>query len=181
MKTIFHTLIVMTIVTMAITSCTKEIDVTLDNGVSQLAVSAFVNNKPGTQQIILSTTASYFNNAPCPPATGATVKITDSKGAVFNFNDAGNTGSYSWSPNPGDTLLHPGYSYTLSIDYAGQQYQSVSVANPVPKVDSINYQFRKGNNPSGPKSYYLAFYATDTKGRSDYYWIKTFKNDTLLS
>ena len=166
---------------LAFSACEKVIDVKLDTGVSQLAVSAFVNNKHETQIIVLSKTAGYFNNVPCPPATGASVKITDNKGNTFNFIDYTNEGRYMWTPAVTDTLAHPGYSYTLSITYGSEQYQAVSIANPVPQIDSMNYELKKGDNPSGPKAYYASFFARDIKGRPDYYWIKSFQDGSLLS
>ncbi|MCC6691727.1 MAG: DUF4249 domain-containing protein [Bacteroidia bacterium] len=161
--------------------CQKVINVKLDEGVAQLSVSAFINSKSGSQYIVLSQTAAYFNNAPCPAALGATVSITDNKGNTFNFTDYNNNGWYTWTPVAGDTLVHPGNSYTLSIAYGGENYQSFAIANPVPAIDSMNYEFRKGDNPILPKAYYTSFYAQDIKDRPDYYWIKAFKNDSLLS
>jgi hypothetical protein len=173
--------IVFVIATLVFSGCEKVIDVKLDTGVSQLTVSAFINSKPSAQVIVLSKTAGYFNNAPCPAATGASVKISDNKGNTFNFTDYTGEGRYTWLPLVGDTLVRAGYSYTLSIAYSSEQYQSVSIANPVPKIDSLNYELRKGDNPTGPKAYYASFFARDIKGRPDFYWIKSFQDGSLLS
>ena len=164
-----------------ISGCQKVIDVKLDEGRSQLSVSAFVNSKRDVQIIALSTTAPYFLNAPCPPATGATVTIKDNKGNTYPFIDAGNDGRYQWMPKASDTLARPGFSYTLSINYNNEQYQAISIANPVPPVDSMNYQFTKGGGPDSKEGYYAAFYARDIKGRPDFYWIKSYKNGGLIA
>jgi len=167
---------------LSFSACTKEVNVNLNPGVSQLCVSAFVNNKPGTQTIVLSNTESYFANTPCPPATGATVKVTDNKGNQYSFLDKNANGNYQWTPAPGDTLIRVNYTYTLSISYSGQNYQAVSMANPVPPIDSMNYQLQKGRGGFGKTdSYYAAFFATDIKGRSNYYWIKSYVNDSLIN
>ena len=172
----FRMLIVLGILTTMLTSCEKVIDIKLDEGTPQLAVDAFINNKPGTQVIKLTITSGYFHNAPCPPAIGATVKITDTKGAVYNFVDYTGTGLYEWVPAVGDTLVKLAHSYILSITYNSQQYQATSIAFPVPKIDSLNYQYRKGNNPSAKEAYYVSFYAHDFKGIPDFYWVKGFRN-----
>ena len=78
-------------------------------------------------------------------------------------------------------MVRVNYSYTLTITYQGETYQGVSVANPVPKIDSITYQFKKGFDPTAPAAYYASFWATDIKNRTNYYWIQTFKNDSLLN
>ena len=161
-------------------SCKKQITVPLDQGKSQLAVSAFINNKRTPQVIILSATSPYLNNAPCPAATGATVSLKDSKGNTHSFSDVAGNGYYTWTPTPGDTLVHVNYDYTLSINYNGVNYQAQSHANPVPKIDSMHYELGKSFNPNASKSYLVSFYATDLPGRTDFYWIQGFKGDSLI-
>jgi len=181
MKRYLYIVIVITILTGVLTSCQKEITVNLDQGTSQLAMSAFINNKPETQTIILSNTTGYFSNTPSPAATGATVSVKDNKGNNYNFVDAISKGRYEWVPNPGDTMIRLGYTYTLTINYNSVNYQAVSLANPVPKIDSMSDVLSTGFTNGGPKGSYVAqFFATDFKGRPDYYWIKTYKNDSLL-
>ncbi|MBL7892234.1 MAG: DUF4249 domain-containing protein [Bacteroidia bacterium] len=169
------------IITLLFVSCEKVIDIKLDQGTSQLAVDAFLNNKPGTQVIKLTTTAGYFNNAPCPAAIGATVNIIDSDSNVFNFIDNSGTGKYEWIPSAGDTLIRQAHLYTLTINYNGEQYRATSFAFPVPPVDSLNYEYLKGNGPSSAEANYASFYARDIAGMPNFYWIKSFVNGTFLN
>jgi hypothetical protein len=167
------------------TGCEKVIDVKLDQGTPQLAVDAFVNNKPGAQKIRLTITAGYFNNAPCPAAKGAIVKITDNQGHIFNFTDANNTGDYTWTPSVGDTLVRINNSYTLSVIYSGEEFRASSVANPAPPIDSVKYATKQeagpGGSSTGAQGYFASFYAYDIAGMTNFYWIKPYKNGVFYS
>lgn len=168
-------------ITLLFVSCEKVIDIKLDQGTSQLAVDAFIDNKPGIQVIKLTKTAGYFNNAPCPAAIGATVSIVDSDSNLFNFIDNSGTGKYEWMPSVGDTLIRLAHSYTLTINYNSEQYKATSFAFPVPPVDSLNYEFLKGNGPSSAEANYASFYSRDISGMPNFYWIKSFVNGTFLN
>jgi hypothetical protein len=166
-------------------SCEKVIDVKLDEGTSQLAVDAFINDKPETQKIRLTKTSAYFDNSPSPAAIGATVKITDNQGHVYNFTDASNTGDYTWTPNIGDTLLHYFNSYTLSVMYAGEEFRASSTAFPAPPVDSVRYKTKQDSGPggssTGAQGYFASFYAYDIPGMTNFYWVKAYKNGVFYS
>ncbi len=178
--------IVLLIIAVALfTGCEKVVIVKLDEGTSQLAVDAFLSNKPGPQKIRLTMTSGYFNNAPSPAATGALVKVTDNEGRIFNFTDVNNTGDYTWTPNVGDTLVRYFNSYTLSVMYAGEEFQAGSVAFPAPPVDSLSYTTKQeagsGGTTTGEQGYFASFYANDIAGMTNFYWIKAYKNNVFYS
>ena len=167
------------------TSCEKVIVVKLDEGATQLAIDAFLNNKQGAQKIRLTKTSGYFNNAPSPAATGASVKITDNEGRVYNFTDVNNNGDYVWTPFPGDTLVRYFNSYTLSVTYSGEEFQGSSIAYPSPFIDSVSYTTKQesgsGGSTTGEQGYFASFYAYDISGITNFYWIKTYKNGLFYS
>jgi hypothetical protein len=167
------------------TSCEKVIVVKLDEGTSQLAIDAFLNNKQGSQKIRLTKTSGYFNNAPSPAATGASVKITDNEGRVYNFTDVNNSGDYIWTPSAGDTLVRYFNSYTLSVIYSGEEFQGNSIAYPSPVIDSVRYATKQesggGGSTAGEQGYFASFYAYDISGMTNFYWIKTYKNGVFYS
>ena len=167
------------------TSCEKVIVVKLDEGTSQLAIDAFLSNKPGAQKIRLTKTSGYFNNAPSPAATGASVKIADNEGRVYNFTDVNNNGDYVWTPSPGDTLVRYFNSYTLSVIYSGEEFRGSSIAYPSPLIDSVRYATKQesgsGGSTNGEQGYFASFYAYDISGMTNFYWIKTYKNGLFYS
>lgn len=163
------------------TSCEDKIDVKLDEGTSQLAVDAFITNQPTTQKIRLTKTSGYFDNSPSPAALGATVKIKNNRsGKTYNFIDLGSSGDYIWIPGALDTIALSGDDLVLSITYSGEQFTATSIMNPAPVIDSITYVYREAS-PSLeiPAGYFASFYANDFPGTTDFYWIKTYRNDTL--
>jgi len=165
-----------------VSSCEKVIPVKLDQGTSQLTVDAFLDDKPGTQKIRLTMTGAYFDNVPNPAVTGATVKLTDNQGHSYNFVDNSNTGDYSWTPSSGDTLFRLFNSYTLSVIYAGEQFQATSIAYPAPPVDSVTYEpIKSASGTISKTAFRAAFYAHDIKGMANFYWIKSYRNGVFYS
>lgn len=163
-----------------LSSCEDVIDVDLDNGKSQLVVDAFVNNLPENQVIRLTISTPYFNNSKALPALGATVKLIENSNKVYNFIDLENNGNYTYIYNPLDSFCAVGKNYKLEINYNGQEYNSISSVNQVPKIDSIIS--KKDKNPfTGDLEYKAEFFSFDFKGTRDFYWVKTWYNDTLKS
>lgn len=162
------------------TACEKVIDITLDEGTVQLSVDAFINDKPGKQIVKLTKTISYFNNGAYPAATGATVKITDDKGKVFNFIDVNNNGNYEWnSATNNDSLVFLARKYTLDISYEGVNYQATSWGWPTVPVDSITIQDDK-NPLTGEFKKVANLWARDIAGLPNFYWIRTYVNGKFL-
>lgn len=165
--------------TVVFTSCEDVIEVNLENGAQQLNVDAMINNSSEKQTIKLSKTNSYFSNETLPAITNAEVFVIDNVGNSYSFSHE-SEGNYIWTPTPTDTLNMIGGEYTLIIKYQNEEYRAKSQLNPVPQIDSIGSEFRVANGPS-PEGYYAILYAFDIAGRSDYYWIKTYKNNTYVN
>ncbi|MFM7023940.1 MAG: DUF4249 domain-containing protein [Flavobacteriales bacterium] len=161
-------------------SCEKVISVDLEEGEKKLIVDGFLTNEATAQKIKLSVSQPYFDNATPPPATGAIVKVISSIGDTFDFVENGNSGEYIWTPGSSDSLCKIGLSYTLEISYKGSVYNAYSSTNPVPKIDSINFIPNTGFG-SVENTYLAEFHAMDSAGRTDYCWVKYYRNDTLFA
>ena len=145
--------ILLFILSIAFYSCEKVIDVELQEGESQLVVDAFItfyygsvalNSGIENQVIKLRKTAAYFNNAPAPPALGATVTVTDILKRTFVFKDDNNDGDYTYSgpfllsfTNP--PMGFPGNAYQLDIKYNGEEFTSQAYMDNVPRIDSLKF------------------------------------------
>ncbi|KAB7730452.1 DUF4249 family protein [Rudanella paleaurantiibacter] len=166
--------------TLTLAGCETVIDAKLDQGPTQLSVDAWLTDALGEQRIRLTQTAPYLQNGAATPATGARVGIRDGKGRTYLFTDPDNDGFYSWRPtSPTDTLGRIGETYTLGIEYGGQQYVSVSRMNRVPAVDSIVFREEKVNPISEERGFQAEFYVKDFPGAPDYYRIRFFRNGQL--
>ena len=205
---IFITLIIVTSL-IGFTSCEKVIDVKLEEGESQLTVDGFITFyydsvalKSGieNQVIKLRKTAPYFNNAPAPPALGATVKVTDALGRTFEFKDDNNDGDYVYTgpfllsfTNP--PLGFPGNFYQLDIKYNNEEFTSQAYMDSVPVIDSLKFK-KEPQAIQGPDTLKAGFVvdqiltrksngslqpAKDVKGEGTCYWFKTYKNDKFYN
>jgi uncharacterized membrane-anchored protein len=168
-------------IVLLLTSCEKEIDITLDEGKSQIVVDAFLTDAASKQTIKLTNTSSYFKNNASPAVLGAKVTVTNvNTGEVFPFIDATNTGNYNWQNNGKNILAKMNSNYLLSVIYKGDTLISESKLNPVPKIDSLTYEYKEGITEK-QNGYIATFWAFDIPKRTDFYWIRTTRNDTLIN
>ena len=162
-------------------SCETIIDPTLEDADPVLVVDAWINNRSEPQVITLTRTQGYFDDAPLSGVAGAQVKVTNtSTGAVFMFIPSATPGAYVWEPEgAGETIGVSGNKFSLQVTADGQEYRSNASLGRVPVIDSITFTFQPGGS-FFPDSYIAEFYAVDPPGKGDTYWIKAWKNDTLL-
>lgn len=159
-------------------SCEDPIDVELNDGLAQLNIDAFLSNDTKDQQIKLTLTNSYFNNTAPQPALGAQVLITDQNGRLYTFDDMGD-GTYVKPYNASDSFAQAGYLYTLEIRYNGEVYTATELVNPVPPIDSLVLEEREAEF-GDPEGIYATFFAFDIPDREDFYWIRTYRNDSAI-
>lgn len=164
-------------------SCTDVIDLSVKDGVSQLSVDALVNNRNENQTIKLTLTQGYFDNSAIKPALGATVFVFDQDSVAYEFKDLKKEGVYTYDATS-KPLNKIGKQYVLYINYAGEEFISLSKLNRVPKIDSISYEVDKlpikpDNGPQ--EGFRPQFYAKDFDGEGDCYWIKSAKNNKYFS
>ncbi|GAB3909836.1 hypothetical protein GCM10028803_48270 [Larkinella knui] len=165
---------------LGMTSCEDPIDINLQTGPSQLAIDGWLTNQPGPQTIKLTRTAGYFDAAQPPAALGATVIVADEDSVIHEFVDSKGTGNYVWTPKPGEVFGKIGKRYLLGIRYEGQEYYAISQMNPVPTIDSLVFREEKPNPLEKRTAFEGEFYARDLPNRTDYYWIRTYRNGKKL-
>jgi hypothetical protein len=161
-------------------ACETGIQPELENAESVLVVDAWLTTQPKEQLIHLTQTQPYFDNTPPPGVPGALLVVkNETDGRTFSFADSGN-GMYRWLPaHAKDSLGKVGDRFSLRINTGPDAYRADAVIGRVPAIDSITLTFEpaRGFLPD----YYVAdFWATDPPGKGDAYWIKAWKNGTLL-
>ncbi len=162
-------------------SCEDVVEVELEPGDNQLVIDAWINNQLAPQTIRLVRTSAYFDSNPSPAETGATVFITDNDGAVYDFKDDNNDGSYTWESTDGTPIGNTGDSFTLSITTSDNKtYTATSTMNRIMPIDSIVSEVRE-EELGRPAGIYAQVYARDFTGEGDAYWIKSFKNGQFLN
>jgi hypothetical protein len=169
-----------------LTSCEDRVDIAAPDGQAQLQVDAFVNNLPGPQVIRLRLTSPYLSNVPLSPVLGASVKVTDLLGRIFEFKDDDSDGDYVWNPSPGQTIPFgiPPNVYALEINYGGEKFMAAAKMDSVPNIDSLGYEFKPAET-RGPDTleagYELTMKAKDIPGQTNGYWFKAFRNGVFFN
>ncbi|MDA9213670.1 DUF4249 domain-containing protein [Bacteroidia bacterium] len=166
-------------------SCEDIVEVDVEQKQKKLVVDAFIDNQLQTQTIRLTESIPFFDLPGTePPVTTATVVLADtSTGKIFPFiHDS--MGYYRWNPNEmsGDTLT-VGSSYALFIIENGDTVVGITKLYPTAdRIDSLRTVPTKGNGPPFiDTGRYCEIFAYDLPGIGNHYWLKTFRNDTLLS
>ena len=175
MKKIFIPLLLV----LGFTSCEDVVDIDVENGIPQVSIDAFINNLPVDQIIYLKQSKNFFDKAEQTPIIGAQVNVVDSEGKVYTFVDTDNKGEYTWNDS---ILAEEGLKYNLEVTIDNELYTSEQIANPVPTIDSLiigPIEGGFGGNEPNDFEFQLEMIVNDLPGRTDYYWTKVFRNDTL--
>jgi hypothetical protein len=167
---------------LAFAGCQDVVQIELDQGAKLYVIDAFISDQPGNQDIKITTSDAYFSNKPAPPVDGATVMVKDlTSGVDYSFMPLGE-GNYR--SKPGDTIGKTGHTYQLQVTIDGIMYTALTEGKRKAKIDTIRPELIDSTGqfgPPGPPFYICNLEAKDpSSGETDYYWIKTFRNDTLL-
>lgn len=164
------------------TGCEETIHPNLEPADPVLVVDAWINNKVEEQKVVLTWTQPYLQQELPPPVNGASVTMSYEDGVVA-FVEDGSSGVYIWRPTPTDsaTVFETGRSYILNVLLpSGESYTADSRLNRTVGIDSITFKL-EDSSPFFPENAYTGeFWATDSEGQGDTYWIKTYKNGRLL-
>ncbi len=166
----------------ALVACEDVIDPNLEEAEPLLVVDAWLNTQPGAQVIRLTQTQPYFDSAAPVGVRGASVQVTNTTdGRVLLFEEvADQPGTYQWEPAaPEERVGQTGDVFSLTLAVGSEQYTSVTRLGRVPQIDSIVFIYEAARG-FFPENYQAEFFATDPAGAGDTYWIKAYKNDTLL-
>ncbi|MGE0568875.1 MAG: DUF4249 domain-containing protein [Bacteroidia bacterium] len=182
MKKLFYFPVLL--ILLVFTSCEDVVQIKLDEGSKIYVVDAFVNDLRQDQSIRISTNDSYFSNRVAPGVTNASVVLTDlTDNVTYTFNHT-NNGYYVYPITANDTIGKINHSYLLTVTIDGYPYTAQSQLKRTAIIDSIGTVYNDGSAGAfgGTKDTYNCFlYARDIADNNpDYYWIKTFRNDTLF-
>ena len=177
MKKIF----IIPILLISIFSCTKIIDLDLnDDENKKLVVDAVFTTLPLEHVVKLNISANYFSGDVPPAATGATVSVTDGVN-TFDYIET-SPGIYKT-----DSLAKatPNRSYTLNILYEGVTYTATNYCDSVPELDSVMIEPKFITPGATEPDYHIIRISTQEKlGYGDYYAWQVYvngvlKNDTI--
>lgn len=167
-------------------SCEDVVQIKLDEGSELIVIDAFINDLSIDQKIRITKNSSYFSTTGPAPLTNAVVSLKDltlNKAYSFNYE---NNGNYVYKLINSDTIAKVNHQYELSVSLNGITYTSMATQKRGAKIDSVSAILRDtrsgGFGSAKEPSYFCLLFAKDkTDSNADYYWIKTYKNDTLFS
>lgn len=173
---------------LGVSSCEDVVQVKLDEGSKLYVIDAFITNQRTQQVVKITNNTSYFNSADPSGVSGASVilvDLTDNKNYNFTYTSNGN---YVYSNWMSDTIAKTGHEYRLMIQLDGNLYLATTRQKRPASIDSISVVQNDGSFGFGPPAnpndttFMCVLYAKDkADGVPDYYWVKTFRNDTLFS
>jgi len=155
-------------------SCTKVINVNLNNANPNIVIEGIVTDAPGPYQVQITQTVNFSDPNVFPPITGATVKITD--------NTLGITDSLSETV-PGiyvtQKLLQgvSGHVYQLHVLSNGQTYTASSTMPAKVNLDSVTFY---STDIFGTKSNSAVANFQDPVGIPNYYTFTEYVNGQAI-
>ncbi len=161
-------------------SCEEVVDISLEQGPKRLVVEGRIEyvyeNPEKVQSIKLSQTQSFYANQAAPPATGATVSVTDSDGNIYLFTEIqSQPGLYQNSELRGQI----GQSYQLYIYWNGAEYAATETLQTVPEIDAL-YQVLEEESLFDEAGLRMAVDYTDPASEVNYYLWEVFVNGQLI-
>ncbi|GAA4811868.1 DUF4249 domain-containing protein [Litoribaculum gwangyangense] len=157
-------------------SCEDVIDINLNNAQPRLVIDASMNWLKGTdgsnQTIKLTLTAPFFDKN-IPPATGATVTVTDSNNNTFNFIEEGISGIYknnSFIPEINGI-------YNLTINYNSEIYTASETLIPTVPIEFVEQKNEGGF--TGDEIEIKAYY-TDPLDMDNFYLFEFLVNSKSI-
>ncbi len=176
MKRIVNILAIFT-AAVAFTACEDVIDVEVPKGKTYTVVDAWITDAPGRQEIRLTQTVPYTSTQPAPVVSDAIITLTDlTNGQTYPFTFA--NGVYSHDPGAGKSIGTLNHAYKLRVELKTDVFEAIDTIKRVPEIDSITLEFKKKEDAqSGKEGYYARFFGRDLAGATDYYWIRSYRND----
>lgn len=187
MKSVFK-LCLLCSLALAFSSCEDVVQVKLDEGSKLYVIDAFINDLRGDQVVRITNNSSYFSNTDPSGVSGANVvlvDLTDNRQYNFAYTNGGN---YVYPLGNTDTIAKPGHEYRLMVQIESNLYLATTTQKRRASIDSISVLQDDGSFGFGPPAnttdttFFCVLYAKDKADAvPDYYWIKTYRNDTLFS
>ncbi len=144
-----HKIIFAGIVLMVLfTSCTKEIDINLNNASPQIVIEGHITNEAGPYSVKISKTVNFSEPNNYPPVSSASVVISDNTGIVDTLTET-SPGLYKTSVLSGI----PGRTYSLNVKVEGKNFNAISTLPQVVNLDSLAFELFTSSGNSAENSY----------------------------
>ena len=156
-------------------SCTKVIQVNLNNVSPQIVIEGNITNSPGPYQVQIIKTVNFSDANVYPAVTGALVKITDNSNGTTDVLAETSPGIYTTQKLPQGI---PGHTYQLYVLANGATFTASSTMPQPVTLDSVTFQYesRFGNTEINAVANFQ-----DPPGAANYYTFTEYVNSKLLN
>lgn len=155
-------------------SCTKELEIELEEGERQLVIDAWFTSEQKTHEIRLSQTANYFSNEATPLVSGAQVSISGGN-ETFPFTEV-SPGIYHSEPTAYARL---GTTYSLRVEYENGIYEASDYCDTVPSLDTM-ILYPNYDDAGLLEGYEFLIWTKELSGYGHYYVWRVLKNGDYL-
>lgn len=155
-------------------SCDKVVELDLENGDPKIVIDAEIIWEKGTsgnQQSIKITRMAPYYSPTTPKVSGAQVRVENSKGDVFTFNES-EPGLYVCT----NFVPAIDMEYKLFVNVDGQTLTATEKLIAVPPVEKIDQEFMA--DVTGEDLIVVTFYYKDPANQANYY-LTDYKSDIL--
>lgn len=171
-------LILLLTIIAGLTSCEDTIELNVAKGTSYPVLDAWITNEPGLQIIRFTNSVPFTDQTPSPIIKDATITLIDetaNQTYAFNFNDS----AYTFNPGDNVSIGVIGHAYRLRVVYKGETFEATDTIKRVPPIDSITCKYKTEDKDGVDKEgYHAKFHAKDIAGAVDYYWIRSYRDNT---
>ncbi|KIO51762.1 DUF4249 domain-containing protein [Flavobacterium hibernum] len=155
-------------------SCDKVVELDLESGDPKIVIDAEIIWEKGTsgnQQSIKITRMAPYYSPTTPKVSGAQVRVENSKGDVFTFNES-EPGLYVCT----NFVPVIDMEYKLFVNVDGQTLTATEKLIAVPPVEKIDQEFMA--DVTGEDLIVVTFYYKDPANQANYY-LTDYKSDIL--
>ncbi len=166
--------------TLAFFSCEKTIELDLGQAEEAIVIEGLVTDQAGRQYIRISKTTPFSSSGKAPAVSGATVAVEDEEGNTYAFVEK-EAGYYV--PEP-DFTGKAGRTYTMSVQAEGATFRASGTMHTLPPFDSLTIRVdeeEKASPDNEGRFYEVLVYINEPQETKDYYLIKFYRNDTLMT
>jgi hypothetical protein len=157
--------VLLLLLSIAIVSCQKVIDLELNSTQSRLVIQGNIYNSPGPYEVTITKTVDFDQSNEYPPVSNALVTIADNQGMTDTLKER-SSGQYMTDKIVGI----PGHTYTLVVEIQDDIYTAISTMPEPVEIDSIYSEDAVMDN----KVLCISF--SDPANEENYYKIVEFKN-----
>ena len=156
-------------------SCTKVIQVNLNNASPQIVIEGNITNSPGPYQVQIIKTVNFSDANVYPAVSGAMVKITDSSNGITDVLAETSPGIYTTQILPQGI---PGHTYQLYVLTNGETFTASSMMPQTVTLDSVTFQYE--SRFGGTEINAVANFQ-DPPGVANYYTFTEYVNGKQLN